>query len=67
MTESTRYRRDRNAPASGGDAVYGLGLIGAAVWFWQQADGLGEHVVGLLKALVWPAFLVFEAFRGLQG
>ena len=67
MTESTRSRRDRSAPAGGGDAVYGLGLIGAAVWFWQQADGFGEHVVGLLKALVWPAFLVFEAFRGLQG
>lgn len=51
---------------SGGGAVYGLGLIGAAVWFWQQADGVGEHVVGLLKALVWPAFLVYEAFRALR-
>jgi hypothetical protein len=33
------------------------------VWFWQQADGTGEHAVGLLKALVWPAFIVYEAFR----
>jgi hypothetical protein len=47
--------------------MYGLGLIGAAVWFWQQADGIGEHVVGLLKALVWPAFLVYQAFEALQG
>ena len=46
--------------------MYGFGLIGAAVWFWQQADGFGEHVVGLLKALVWPAFLVYEAFEALQ-
>jgi hypothetical protein len=60
--------RDRRAaPPSGGDAVYGLGLIGAVIWFWQQADGVGEHVVGLLQALVWPAFLVYDAFKALRG
>jgi hypothetical protein len=37
------------------------------VWFWQQASGFGEHLVGLLKAFVWPAFLVYEAFQALQG
>lgn len=42
---------------------YGLGFIGALVWFWQQADGFGEHVVGILQAIVWPAFLVFRAFE----
>lgn len=57
--------RRRSGPAAGGDAVYGLGLIGAAVRYWQQADGLGEHVVGLLKALVWPAFLVYDAVKAL--
>lgn len=35
--------------------------------FWQQADGVGEHVVGLLKGMVWPAFLVYDAFRALGG
>ncbi|MFC6236506.1 hypothetical protein [Longivirga aurantiaca] len=45
---------------AGGGAVYGLGLIGAAVWYWQQADGFGGHIVGLLKALVWPAFVVYD-------
>jgi hypothetical protein len=60
-------RRRPSAQAPSGGAVYGLGMIGAAVWFWQQADGAGEHVVGLLKALVWPAFLVYKAFEALQG
>lgn len=64
MTEDRR--RDTASPPPGG-AVYGLGLIGAAVWFWRQADGVGEHTVGLLKALVWPAFLVYEAFKALEG
>jgi len=57
-------RRPSRAPCGG--AFYGLGLIGAFVWFWKQADGLGEHIVGALKSLVWPAFLVYEAFQALQ-
>jgi hypothetical protein len=57
----------RGSSSSSSDAVYGLGLIGAYVWFWQQADGLGEHVFAVLKALVWPAFLVYEAFKALTG
>ncbi len=45
-----------------GSAVYGLGMIGAAVYFIGQATTFGAGVVGFLKALVWPAFLVYRAF-----
>ncbi len=44
-------------------AVYGLGLIGAAVFFISKAVGFWAGVLGFLKALVWPAFLVYEAFK----
>jgi hypothetical protein len=60
-----KARRPRASGPCGGGAVYGLGLIGALVWFWQQASGFGEHIVGVLKAFVWPAFLVYEAFKHL--
>ena len=60
-------RQGSASAAGGGSAVFGLGLIGSLVWFWQQADGFGEHVVGILKALVWPAFLVYDAFQALHG
>ncbi len=46
-------------------AIYGLGLIGAAVFFISQATGFWGGVVGFLKALVWPAFLVYELFKSL--
>lgn len=49
----------------GGNAVYGLGLIGAVVYYLQQAEGLWEGILGLLKALVWPAFLVYELLKSL--
>jgi len=51
-----------SAPAG---AVYGLGLIGAAVYFISQATSFWVGVLGFLKAIVWPAFLVYEAFKHL--
>lgn len=47
----------------GSGLVYCLGLIGAAVYYIQQADGFADGVVGFIKALVWPAFLVFELLK----
>jgi len=44
-----------------GGAIYGLGLIGAAVFYIGQAATFGAGVLGFLKALVWPAFLVYQA------
>lgn len=54
------------AAASGG-AIYGLGIFGAWVFFWQQADTFWEYVLAVLEGLVWPAFLVYEAFSALAG
>jgi len=59
--------KSNQAAHGGGNAVYGLGLFGALVYTWQQANGLGEHLVGILKAFFWPAFLVFDAFTSLHG
>lgn len=40
-----------------------LGFIGAAVYFVQHSDGFGGFLLALLKAVVWPAFLVHRAFE----
>jgi hypothetical protein len=66
--EEVADRQTRRTPASppAGGAVYGLGLIGALVWFWRQADGVGGHLTAVLKAMVWPAFLVYAAFEALR-
>jgi len=55
-------KKEIQGNASSG-AIYGLGLIGAAVFFISQATGFWMGVLGFLKALVWPAFLVYEAFK----
>lgn len=46
-----------------GSAVYGLGFIGAAIYYISTASGFWIGVLGVLKALVWPAFLVFELLK----
>lgn len=48
-------------------AVYGLGFIGSAVYFISHAAGFWMGVLGFLKAIVWPAFLVYYAFHHLLG
>jgi hypothetical protein len=45
------------------NAVYGLGLIGAAIYFISHATTFWLGVVGLLKAIVWPVFLVYQALQ----
>jgi hypothetical protein len=51
--------------AAGGGAIYGLGIFGALVWFWQQADSFGEYVLAIIQGLFWPAWMVYEAFEAL--
>lgn len=53
------------AGSSSSSAVYGLGFIGAAVYYIGAATSFGTGVVGFLKALVWPGFLVYEALKAL--
>lgn len=53
--------------AHGGEAVYGLGFIGAAIFFISTAPDFWMGVLGFLKAIVWPVFMVFEALKFLIG
>lgn len=48
------------------DAVYGLGMIGALVYFIQHATSFGMGLLGVLKALFWPAYLVYKALEFLK-
>ncbi|MHC1716373.1 MAG: hypothetical protein AB9915_00550 [Candidatus Dojkabacteria bacterium] len=50
-----------------GNAVYGLGLIGAAIYYVSTATTFWMGALGILKAIVWPAFLVYELLKLLLG
>lgn len=47
----------------GGGIVYCLGIIGAAIYYISTATGFWIGVLGFLKALVWPVFLVHGVLK----
>lgn len=53
----------KNGCSNASSAIYGLGFIGAAIYFISQASGFWMGVLGFLKAIVWPVFLVYQALR----
>jgi hypothetical protein len=57
---------ENNIEKGGASAVYGLGFIGAAVYFISNSETFWMMLLGFLKALVWPAFLVYQAFEVLS-
>jgi hypothetical protein len=50
----------------GSDSVYGLGMIGAWVYYIGRANTPRLRVLGFLKGLVWPAMLVYEILKFLN-
>ncbi len=55
-----------NESASAG-AVYGLGLIGALIYFIQAANGFWEVVLAFFQAIVWPAYIVYKLLESFYG
>ena len=49
-----------------GSAVYCFGFIGASFYYNQHAMTFWAGVIGVLKAIVWPAFLVYKALAFLS-
>ncbi|MEI7942617.1 MAG: hypothetical protein WCH76_05560 [Candidatus Riflemargulisbacteria bacterium] len=47
------------------NTIYGLGFVGAAIYFIAKATSFWMGVLGFLKALVWPAYLVYGLLKSL--
>ena len=68
LTTSEREDQKVNVQVHGGSsgAVYGLGLIGACIYYIGRATTPQEKALGFLKGLVWPVFLVYELLEFLH-
>lgn len=40
--------------------IYGLGIIGAVVYYLQHATTFLAVLIGLIKAVFWPAFILYK-------
>lgn len=43
-----------------GGGFYGLGFLGALIYYLANATSFWNGVLGVLKALVWPVFVVMK-------
>lgn len=41
-------------------AIYGMAVIGAAVYYLRHAVTFSAGLIGILKAIVWPAILMYK-------
>lgn len=51
--------------AAGGGAVYGIGFIGALIYFIVSATSFWDGLYGVFQAIFWPAYLVYELLDSL--
>ncbi len=50
----------------GSGAIYGLGIIGALIYFLQHAGSFWEVIWGIIQAIFWPAVIVYKALELLK-
>ena len=53
-------RKAMNGGSPNAGPVYGLGMIGALVYYWKQAEDGRGRLLAVPKAMVWPAFVVHD-------
>jgi len=65
-TTEEKRKVDVQYRGGGSDAVYGIGLIGAWVYYISHAKSFQEGALGFVKGFFWPAFLVYALFKFLN-
>jgi hypothetical protein len=45
------------------NAVYGLGFLGAAIYYLTNATSILAGLIGIVKAIFWPAFVVYGLLK----
>lgn len=60
MTMQEQQKPIVTRSGGGADAVYGIGMIGAWVYYFRRAATTKQRIQAFFKGLVWPAFLVHD-------
>lgn len=66
LSEKENQKKEVKIQGGSSDTVYGLGLIGAWIYYIGRANTTEDRIKGFLKGLVWPVFLVSELFEFLN-
>ncbi|MBI5044788.1 MAG: hypothetical protein HZC02_02580 [Candidatus Levybacteria bacterium] len=45
---------------AGSGAIYGLGMLGALVYFLQHATSFWDGIIGIFQAFFWPGVVLYH-------
>jgi hypothetical protein len=48
---------------AGTSAIYGLGMLGALVYFIQHASSFTDGLIGVFLAIFWPGVFVYKVLE----
>ncbi|HEY9000714.1 MAG TPA: hypothetical protein VIM89_05145 [Mucilaginibacter sp.] len=51
---------------SPGSVIYGMGFLGALVYFIVHAISFWAGALGIIKAIFWPAFVIYKVLELLK-
>ena len=60
-------KKSHGSDGGSGGALYFMGFVGSLVYWMQAAAGFGAVVTGLLKAMVWPAYVAYKLLEFFYG
>ncbi len=64
MADDSHSWRNRGMKDNGFmGGIYGMAFIGAAIYFIQHATGFWMGVLGFIKAIFWPAVVLYKVLE----
>jgi hypothetical protein len=63
MSEGSDKKMNNGGIAGG---IYGMAFIGALIYFISHAISFWGGVIGVIKAILWPAFLIYHLLEFLK-
>jgi hypothetical protein len=62
--EAREWKRwHRMGPRGSGGAIYFFGLVGSLIYFIQHATTFADGILGLIKAVAWPAVVIYKVLE----
>lgn len=53
----------KTAQTTSSGLIYALGFIGSAVYYMLNSPNVWLAILGVLKSIIWPVFLVYEIMK----
>lgn len=60
MTSKEQQKFKASGSSSGFDAVYGIGIFRAWIYYFKRAATTQQRILAFFKGFVWPALLVYD-------